>query len=98
MTRDTQVSHAATNTAPFAPYRPPEQEEDRAPRMPSSGTIALVGLLITIIAFSITIGRAAQALDQKVDQSDYERDIGQIKGDVRVIRSAICNEKPGACQ
>jgi len=63
-----------------------------------AGTIALVGLLLTIATGFIAIGRRDASIDQKVDQTQYERDIGQIKGDIRVIRSALCVTTPAACQ
>jgi len=63
-----------------------------------AGTIALVGLLLSVATGFIAIGRRDAAIDQKVDQTQYERDIGQIKGDIRVIRSALCGGTPAACQ
>lgn len=92
------MSHAAAEPSHFAPYRPPEHDEDRAPRLPNAGIISLIGLLITIVSFSVAIGRSANALDQKVDKAELEKRLGEIGGDIRVIRSVLCSDRPDKCK
>lgn len=61
-----------------------------------TGLIALIGLMLTVATGAVALGRRDAVIDQKVDQTQYERDIGQIKGDIRVIR--VCVQAPRACQ
>jgi hypothetical protein len=54
--------------------------------------------LLTVATGAVALGRKDAAIEAKVDKITYERDIGQIKGDLRAIRVAICVKTPAACQ
>jgi hypothetical protein len=63
-----------------------------------TGPVALIGLLLSVATGAVALGRKDESINQKVDKATYERDIGQIKGDLRAIRVAICVKTPAACQ
>lgn len=70
-----------------------------------SGVLSLLGLLVTVVAAAAKAGAIAERLEQKVekeiyqqDQKGLERRLGEMQGDIRVIRSAVCARNPGACQ
>lgn len=74
-----------------------------------SGVIALIGLLVTVVTASIGYGRHESgqdgAISGKLDSSVYqqgqtalERRLGELQGDLRVIRAFVCRRDPGACR
>lgn len=70
-----------------------------------SGVISLIGLLIAVTTAAVKAGQAAAAIDAKLDrtvyqqgQTELERRLGDITGDLRVIRAFVCRRDPGACR
>jgi hypothetical protein len=63
-----------------------------------AGIAAFFGLIITALSMGAAIGRASEQLEQKADRVTIETRLGRMEGDIRVIKSVVCADKPGACQ
>lgn len=72
----------------------------------------VVGMLVSLVVLGTAFvkygrrdGELGQKLEAKVDKVDYQKDrteltreLGEMHGDIRVIRAAICSTNPGACR
>lgn len=78
-----------------------------------SGIAALVTVLISLLTAATSIGRRDAEIDgkfeavqqQKLDRGEYlegqitvERRLGEILGEIRAMRSAVCALNPRGCQ
>lgn len=81
------------------PYTP---AHDAPPRRMQLGTaIAVASLAVTLLSAAISYGVTVAQIDTKVDAVEYQKDrttleqrLGQMQGDLRVIRCAV---RPEAC-
>jgi len=86
-----------------APYSP---ESDRPRRSdPSIGNaVAIASLVLTlvtsVISYAVAQARVDTKLEQKVDSADFERALGELRGELRVLKTILCEGRPnaGACR
>lgn len=57
---------------------------------------AILGIVVALTALISAMARAGD--DRFVNKVDYQKDLGEMRGDIKVIRAAVCRSTPEACQ